>query len=649
MEKYNKYHESLNIDCGCGGQPAAPRPKKCCGGISLPSKNNNKDLLLHRIKEEIRKLMQTTTARLLCQDKKIAETMVYVKNNLSNSIRDLLASMQDSGELDRIIAETITDISDTVTLLEEDAAKFYIYNPSLINSVESESIALVMNTTAALLFDAGRDTSATNNVAYLRQKLGARKLDAVIISHYHTDHVGGLAALIPLMDRQNTIVYLPMNFANYYNGTDDADTIIQIRDDVIALLEQNRISYVEVDTDRVLCFGEMKVELRNSNPCAYAYYDEHQSRYNAYSMNALVSVGDNKVLFPGDSLVDTQDYLLSVGQVEKVSVYASAHHGYERRQNSEYLDILNPDYEYFSVSPLSWDAVSMTNYDYVLRNKPVQYTTQAFGEVEYMVSKTSTIMLKGYFAKENMFVNKRIDIYVDPNFAGAPDGSLSRPFRSLSQAVSYIPDADADVTIHLGRGVYEDVRFMDVCNLLQVTTEYNDVVIRNLQINNCSAIYFNGIFIEGNVVANYGHAYFNDCRFDCHNTASGNINVTLNRINASFNNCTFDTAYTGVYAQSGAQVVVRNSTINAATYAIYGINSYIAIDGIEINGGTLREDVGCTIKASSKGNSSAVPVFNDSNYMRGYEYFATNLGYPLFYYNHDGADHWVKADGTEVI
>lgn len=117
---YNKYNESLNIDCGCGPKPAprrpAPVPASCgCPGEKLPSCDNQVDILIAQVKREIKELLKTTQARLLCQDKKIAETMVYVKNNLSNALRTLLSDMQFSGELDDIITETIAS---EISLLE---------------------------------------------------------------------------------------------------------------------------------------------------------------------------------------------------------------------------------------------------------------------------------------------------------------------------------------------------------------------------------------------------------------------------------------------------------------------------------------------------------------------------------------------------
>ena len=118
MEKYNKYHESLDIDCSCN--ETLPKPKKssnCCGGISLPSHDNELEVLVRQLYKEVQELMKTTTAKLLCQDKKIAETMVYIKNNLSNALRILLNSMLESGQLEDLITGVVAN---SIEVLQND-------------------------------------------------------------------------------------------------------------------------------------------------------------------------------------------------------------------------------------------------------------------------------------------------------------------------------------------------------------------------------------------------------------------------------------------------------------------------------------------------------------------------------------------------
>ena len=118
MEKYNKYGESLYLDCGCKDKKPVKKSNDCgCGGINLPSHSNEIEILIRQLKREVAELLETTQAKLLCQDKKIAETMVYIKNNLSNYLRDLLDSMLESGELDEIITSVIEN---SIEVLESD-------------------------------------------------------------------------------------------------------------------------------------------------------------------------------------------------------------------------------------------------------------------------------------------------------------------------------------------------------------------------------------------------------------------------------------------------------------------------------------------------------------------------------------------------
>ena len=127
MDKYNKYHESLVIDC-CKKQPE-PKAKSdcCCPGMHLPSQDNEIEILVRRLTKEVKDLMKSTEARLLCQNKKINETMVYIKNNLSNALRELLNSMLESGQLEDlitgIVANEIEILQHDVETLKTDVAQ----------------------------------------------------------------------------------------------------------------------------------------------------------------------------------------------------------------------------------------------------------------------------------------------------------------------------------------------------------------------------------------------------------------------------------------------------------------------------------------------------------------------------------------------
>ena len=79
----------------------------CVEGCSLPSTPNDLKILVTQLKREVEGLVKTTDDKLLRHDGKIAEMCKYIKDNLSNSIRCLLDTMQLSGELDEIINEVL--------------------------------------------------------------------------------------------------------------------------------------------------------------------------------------------------------------------------------------------------------------------------------------------------------------------------------------------------------------------------------------------------------------------------------------------------------------------------------------------------------------------------------------------------------------
>lgn len=78
-----------------------------CNTCNLQSDDNSVEVMLLKVLREIKELSESTTARLLVQDGKIAEACVYIKDNLSNSIRELLDTLQNSGELDDIITKAV--------------------------------------------------------------------------------------------------------------------------------------------------------------------------------------------------------------------------------------------------------------------------------------------------------------------------------------------------------------------------------------------------------------------------------------------------------------------------------------------------------------------------------------------------------------
>lgn len=72
-----------------------------------PNYPDKTDTLVLQLKEEVTRLIDDTTARLLMQDGKIAELCLYIKDNLSATLSELLNTMDNNGELKDIISDVL--------------------------------------------------------------------------------------------------------------------------------------------------------------------------------------------------------------------------------------------------------------------------------------------------------------------------------------------------------------------------------------------------------------------------------------------------------------------------------------------------------------------------------------------------------------
>ena len=79
--------------------------------INLTTGSNELEVLTRQLKREVEELVKTTDATLLRHDGKITELCLYIKDNLSNTLRDLFDVLKTTGELDEIISETLLNLS----------------------------------------------------------------------------------------------------------------------------------------------------------------------------------------------------------------------------------------------------------------------------------------------------------------------------------------------------------------------------------------------------------------------------------------------------------------------------------------------------------------------------------------------------------
>lgn len=187
---------------------------------------------------------------------------------------------------------------------------------------------LVEIASSALLIDAGENHMASTVVNYL-QKQGIEKLDYIIGTHPHSDHIGGL---------------------DYVINTFGADTILmpeavhttKTYEDVLEAIEDKGM---KITLPRV---GE---EYR-LGPASFSILAPNSSDYNDlndYSVGIRLVYKNSEFLLVGDASIFSEQEMLQNGLDLTADVLKISHHGSEYSSCAEFLDAVSPTHAVISV------------------------------------------------------------------------------------------------------------------------------------------------------------------------------------------------------------------------------------------------------------------------------------------------------------
>ena len=169
--------------------------------------------------------------------------------------------------------------------------------------------------------------SAGDKLGNQLELLGIRELDALILTHYDSDHINGLEAL--LERTRVTQVIAPTPEAD----SQDAET-------VKTLCARYDIPWNQLKRDETLSVGAGRLEI-------YAPLTEGKS--NESGLAVVSTVHDFDVLVTGDMDKATEKKLLKAKPLPDVEVLLAGHHGSSYSTGKELLDATTPEAAVISV------------------------------------------------------------------------------------------------------------------------------------------------------------------------------------------------------------------------------------------------------------------------------------------------------------
>lgn len=201
--------------------------------------------------------------------------------------------------------------------ISEDNLKIYFIDVGQADSILIEQKGKFM------LIDAGNNDDGEMVVNFLKQK-GVTKLDYIIGTHAHEDHIGGLDDVIRNFDEEK--ILFPKT----------TTTTRTFEDFVKCVKEKNKKLYAPTSGE-VFDFADSTFEVIAPN------FDTYESANN-YSIVIKLKYKEKSFLFTGDAEKLSEDEILQKGYDIKSDVIKIGHHGSSSSTSSNFLKAVNPEY-----------------------------------------------------------------------------------------------------------------------------------------------------------------------------------------------------------------------------------------------------------------------------------------------------------------
>ncbi|NLF34407.1 MAG: DNA internalization-related competence protein ComEC/Rec2 [Clostridiales bacterium] len=193
---------------------------------------------------------------------------------------------------------------------------------------QGQSVVLRSGDRVAMVDCGGSDGSTAGNTAadYLTD-LGRGTLDVLVLTHYHSDHAGGVPQLMERI-RVSAIV-MP-----------DVDPSSTLRQWIAELAKEQGVPVLFLTEDTVFPLGD-------SDLTVYAPLGD--GGVNEEGLSILCSAGDFDVLLTGDMPSPVEAKLVRHGNLPDIELLVVGHHGSKYSTSEDFLDAVTPELAVISV------------------------------------------------------------------------------------------------------------------------------------------------------------------------------------------------------------------------------------------------------------------------------------------------------------
>lgn len=191
---------------------------------------------------------------------------------------------------------------------------------------QGDSIFIELPNHKSILIDAGEASSSEKIINYIKD-LDYTKIDYVVSTHPHADHIGGLAKVIDTFDIGN--IYMPKvvatskTYENLLTTISNKNLKIKTGKAGVEIIKEDELEAVIVAPNK-----------------------EKYPSYNNYSIVVKLIYGNTSYLFTGDAEEISENEIKNNIDVDVLKV---GHHGSNTSSSIEFLKRVTPEYAIISV------------------------------------------------------------------------------------------------------------------------------------------------------------------------------------------------------------------------------------------------------------------------------------------------------------
>jgi competence protein ComEC len=221
--------------------------------------------------------------------------------------------------------ERQSEAAEGVTAKAAATANSGVLEVSFIDVGQGDS-TLITDGAHSILIDAGEVEYADTVIEFIESK-GIKKLDLVIATHPHSDHLGGLPEVLEKIKTDEIIIpKIP----------DDKTPTTKIYETFLDTADAQNITLRETFAGDSFEIGDIHFTVLS--PKTDADYDD----LNDYSTVVLIAYGDTRWLFTGDAEKPAEKDLLASGVNLSADVLSVGHHGSGNSSTVDFLEAVEP-------------------------------------------------------------------------------------------------------------------------------------------------------------------------------------------------------------------------------------------------------------------------------------------------------------------